>query len=794
MAVQSEGTGPIQRSRPPAAGQAGRERSAHLLPLLVAVFVAAHAAAAAISLTTDEPGYEFLLHAAITLGVVLSFLAARIGRSFAFLGSLLMIAGFVAYALRVHEGLPLISLLYPLEVITDEEIGLAALVAWFLAGFCFMQSQRENLVFIFVPGLATFGLIGTRNLNPEILVCFMVFMLASVYCWGYDHFLREVAPSRQSINWRRWARAHLSRAALVFSIAGLGGALLGNALYHTTPRLYTGFGFQPRVWNWAGAHVSGYFLFRNGFQIGSGPIHLSPTPVLKVRAEEAQLWRSRTYDQYNGRGWTRSRGITRRIQRVGERTFDVRRLAAPRPASTQFPMPPLPQDQPFVTHPPPGYPRLAGSGSLPGPDQRLSSDPQPPETSNSGREMHPADDRPYSWKFEPLIGRDFRQDMQVIANATAGVLAAPHPYKLRFGPPVGSVDPARTSGLSTDTYGSLQTNMIMEVGQTYTIWSKLPDFTPEQLRAAPPGRYSDEFRDQYVDQASLEVTTELGPIVAEITRNARTDYERAAAIENYLEHRCLYTLNVPRTPRGRDVVVHFVKTSRRGACDMFASAMTLMCRLAGLPTRVATGFKWGTYDKDEDAFIVRGTDAHAWSEVYFPQFGWVPFDPSAARFLESQSLASLLRLGQWGIVARGAGRVLLWGMLIAAGLYLSATALTDPRPFVRARLRRWRDRHHPAQLLAAEFEALLRLFSRRAHLRYEPALTPWQLLGAAEGALLLRRHPRLNEDFRSATRAFYRVRYGRQPSPEWVAQTRREVARLRKTVRRARTPRSLRPK
>ncbi len=779
------------RTRRPA-GQTPWQRALVFLPLLGAILVAVHAAAAALTLTTDEPAFEAVLHFALTVGVIASFVAIATGRSFTYIGGIVMAYTFVAYALRSEGVLPLAALLFPPEVQVGDELGLSALVAWWLVGFAFMQSQRENLVFVFVPGLTVFGLMATRNLNAELLIAFMVFLLASVYCWGYEHFLREVHTDRQPIDWRRWGRAHLSRAALLFAIAGVGGALVGNALYYTTPRLW-GFGFQPRVWNWVGAHVPGYFLFRDGFEIGTGPIHLSPNPVLKVRAASGGLWGGRVYDRYSGQGWSRTYKAVRRVQRVGERTFDVRRLEpVPRPDPTreawlQWSQPPPPpagiQPPPPV---PPGLRPTRPAGAAPARPRSPQGSPPPPSAPGTPRAGSDPQPSPADWLFKPLRGRAMSVEFEVMGAATAAVFAAPHPTHVAFGPRVGFIDPARRSGLSTDIYGALQTGTVMERGQSYTVSSTLPQFEPAELRAASPGSYSAEFRQQYIEQRTLEAEVALGTLVNEITRAARTDYDRARAIQSYLEEKCLYTLDVPRTPVGEDAVVYFVRTSRRGACDLFASAMSVMCRLAGVPARVATGFSTGTYSPGDQAFIVRGTDAHAWSEVYFSGYGWVPFDLSAVQQLDGQSLVSLLRSGHWRLVTGSAGRLALWGLILLGGLYLASTALVDLGPAMRVWGRRWRGRCHPVELLGAEFEGLLRLVARRAKLRFRPAHTPWTLVGHAADSACFDRHPHLLAALRDVTGAFYEVRYGRTPPPERVSAVRREIARVRRDLRRLR--------
>ena len=105
-------------------------------------------------------------------------------------------------------------------------------------------------------------------------------------------------------------------------------------------------------------------------------------------------------------------------------------------------------------------------------------------------------------------------------------------------------------------------------------------------------------------------------------------YERARAIEGYLRQ-FPYTLDVPEVAADQDVVDAFLFELERGYCDHYASAMVVLARAAGLPARLAVGYGPGTYDADDGAFVVTEADAHAWPEIYFPEYGWIRFEPTA---------------------------------------------------------------------------------------------------------------------------------------------------------------------
>ena len=112
----------------------------------------------------------------------------------------------------------------------------------------------------------------------------------------------------------------------------------------------------------------------------------------------------------------------------------------------------------------------------------------------------------------------------------------------------------------------------------------------------------------------------------EITAGAETPFDRAMNILNYLIQNYRYTLDVAEHPEYRDFVTEFLMNTKQGYCTYFASAMTVLCRMAGLPARYVEGYR-AVPDVSGEA-VVTGMDAHAWTEVYFKGFGWLVFDPT----------------------------------------------------------------------------------------------------------------------------------------------------------------------
>jgi transglutaminase-like putative cysteine protease len=163
------------------------------------------------------------------------------------------------------------------------------------------------------------------------------------------------------------------------------------------------------------------------------------------------------------------------------------------------------------------------------------------------------------------------------------------------------------------------------------VYEPLPDWATEG-RSALMAVYFD----QHVTDFSIDAHRPVYEIAAGVTANARSPYGAALALETwfrqgggfrYSEHPGLPLGGVPP-------LVTFVadeQVGKIGYCQHYAGAMALMLRLLGIPARVAAGFTSGSYDTDEKEWVVTDHNAHAWVEVWFPKFGWLPFDPTPGR-------------------------------------------------------------------------------------------------------------------------------------------------------------------
>lgn len=181
--------------------------------------------------------------------------------------------------------------------------------------------------------------------------------------------------------------------------------------------------------------------------------------------------------------------------------------------------------------------------------------------------------------------------------------------------------------LYQDKAGCLRAPFVLDKDMVYSVVSRQSHMTPRRLARLP--RRDPELRKL---TAYLQLPENLPPRVGELSRQivgSRAGYyERAQALGLYLSTNYAYDLDVPRFEENHDVVDAFLFESKRGYCEHFAAAMTVMCRSLKIPARYCTGFLPGTYNPFSGFREVYGDQAHAWVEVYIPGYGWMTFDPT----------------------------------------------------------------------------------------------------------------------------------------------------------------------
>lgn len=166
-------------------------------------------------------------------------------------------------------------------------------------------------------------------------------------------------------------------------------------------------------------------------------------------------------------------------------------------------------------------------------------------------------------------------------------------------------------------------------GESYLATSLVSVATATELRGAPAA-YPDwvSSPNLYVGLPNARVLELARSIVSQA--QAVNPYDSAKAIEGWLRQNIRYNETIGAPPSDVNTVEWLLFTAREGYCTYYATAMIVMLRHLGIPARLAAGFSQGEYVAETGQFLVRERDAHTWVEVYFPGYGWIEFEPTAA--------------------------------------------------------------------------------------------------------------------------------------------------------------------
>jgi transglutaminase-like putative cysteine protease len=176
---------------------------------------------------------------------------------------------------------------------------------------------------------------------------------------------------------------------------------------------------------------------------------------------------------------------------------------------------------------------------------------------------------------------------------------------------------------------------VITPGQSYTAQGYVSIATASQLSAVPyptaadPGTYPPNILQQYLFSTNPDtIPADVAATAQRVTQGSTSMYDAAVMLENYLRN-FKYSLTNPAPPAGEDAISFFLQ-QQQGFCTHFATAMAIMGRALGMPTRVALGFSSGHFDDKSHTYVVKGTEAHVWPQVYFAQYGWVNFEPTSS--------------------------------------------------------------------------------------------------------------------------------------------------------------------
>jgi protein-glutamine gamma-glutamyltransferase len=247
-----------------------------------------------------------------------------------------------------------------------------------------------------------------------------------------------------------------------------------------------------------------------------------------------------------------------------------------------------------------------------------------------------------------------QQDVTVEALRDIHLVASAQP--VRWQPP-------RDTEVQSDDGEIVVLPRALHRGQRYTVFSYVPRVTPSQLAKAGTGypeavdrflqtiqgsglvpKFGTPNRDDlmrvffdatFEDDFLMQANRPLYDVAKRVVGDARTPYAATVALEAWFrrEGGFRYDETPPPPNPTEPALAAFVTRTRRGYCQHYAGAMALMLRFLGIPARVAAGFTSGSYDDDKHEWTVTDHNAHDWVEVYFPGWGWMPFDPTPGRGL-----------------------------------------------------------------------------------------------------------------------------------------------------------------
>lgn len=258
--------------------------------------------------------------------------------------------------------------------------------------------------------------------------------------------------------------------------------------------------------------------------------------------------------------------------------------------------------------------------------------------------------------------------------------------------------------------GAIRASTVLVDGSVYTVVSSRPVVGADDLRrdGLVGQRLSPSGLDAFALYLEMPESTspETIALADRLAAGATSTYETVQAYEAWLAEHVEYDLNAPLPNPGVDAVHDFLFESRRGFCEQIASALAVMLRSQGVPTRVATGYLPGERDQVAGVFEVRASDAHAWVEVWFPSTGWHAFDPTA-----SVPLSADAEIGSVGADLMGgfADAVEQHPVTILLTIVVGASGLGAIRLFAEMRRRRARGRWG---VLQDRFEATARAAGR----------------------------------------------------------------------------------
>ncbi len=515
---------------------------------------------------------------------------------------------------------------------------LAAGLMWSAVFWSWTVVSGDVVLFSCVLTAAMIGLTGSVNVNNSTVFYFCLFVLAMIFLLIYQNYLqnRAGASARERARPIRVLRAQVG-VSVVSAVLVLGAGLalvvplrallsslsLGQAIRH----LVGGRGLAAANLSLVGQRFSDDMAL----EIGRGSVWpTSPEVVMHAVSTDNQphYWRGRTYDFYTGTGW---QSTHRNVLPLDwqEATDQGRWYGLP----TTW---------------------IQGEGQAFGDSALRTQITTSLDVKGDTSQFYYADE-PRSLLFDPDDGAtphlSSDGSLDLAGRAVRGA------YSVVSAAPPDLADPSDQKRLRRDGIG-------------------YPAPVQKLYLSLLPNGVTTPADTEYFKMAVREALRGL-------PENRRSPLDKALALQRWITARCTYALTVDPLPGDQDHVHAFLSDTRRGYCDLFASSMVVLCRTAGIPARLATGFAPG--EAAENGYDIRAMDKHAWAEVYFPGDGWLIFDPTVGSHTDgsipggASARGSFWQRARLWAAANGPVPNILAALLVLCLAYVAKTEIYDRR-------------------------------------------------------------------------------------------------------------------
>jgi transglutaminase-like putative cysteine protease len=246
------------------------------------------------------------------------------------------------------------------------------------------------------------------------------------------------------------------------------------------------------------------------------------------------------------------------------------------------------------------------------------------------------------WLGEPLFAAsaEMTATLRPLEPGQDVILAPPQPVRVSL--PVDADIHRITDDGTLVNVSRMRSRIELSPGAAYRAVSAVTQ-APVSLLRADKAEYPSWVTERYLGLPE-GVPTRVLELGRQITAPHNNAYDRAAAIETYLRS-YPYSTEIAAPPEGMDAVEYFLFDLKQGYCDYYASAMVVMLRAVGIPSRLAAGYAPGEMlpaldDKPvlSDTYRVEERNAHAWVEAFFPTYGWIQFEPTSSQPLVQRLL------------------------------------------------------------------------------------------------------------------------------------------------------------